>query len=215
MKTKSVVLINIVLTLLVLGFGLLFQSRFPDLMAVHWGADGQADGYGSSFVGLWLIPLMVIGLTLLLAGIPNIDPLKENIQKFRADYNLFILMFALYMLYFQTLTLAYNLGWIHNLNQYLLPAFGIFFFFVGQLIGKAHRNYFIGIRTPWTLNDERVWDETHKRAAVAFKGAGAITLLGIFLPAFGIWILLVSILGAALYSLILSYVLFRRYHPLC
>ncbi|MHB8135070.1 MAG: SdpI family protein [Anaerolineaceae bacterium] len=213
MKTKVVVLINIFLSVLVLVFGLQSRSAFPDPMAVHWGASGQADGYGSVFTGVWLIPLMVVGLTFLLAAIPYIDPLRENIKKFSGEYNLFILIFAIYMLYVQMLSLAYNLGWISNLNPYFIPAMGILMIFVGQLIGKAHRNYFIGIRTPWTLQDERVWNETHKRAGLIFKISGAISLLGIFFPNYAIWILLVPILFAAFYSIVLSYVLYQKYNP--
>jgi len=213
MKTKVVVIINSILSALVLIFGLQSRAAFPDPMAVHWGISGQADGYGSVFTGIWLIPLMVIGLTFLLAGIPAIDPLRDNIKKFAGEYNLFILIFAISMLYVQMLSLAYNLGWINNINPYFIPTIGILMIFVGQLISKAHRNYFIGIRTPWTLQDERVWDETHKRAGRVFKISGVLSLFGIFFPNYAIWILMVPILFAAFYSIVLSYVLYRKYNP--
>jgi len=212
MKSKSIVVINFLLSLLVLGFGLIMKPRLPQPMAVHWGANGVADGYGSTFTGIWLLPIMVVGLTLLLLVIPSIDPLKENIRKFSGDYNLFILMFAIFMLYMQMLTLAYNLGWILNLNTYILPAFGIFMIFVGQLVGKARRNYFIGIRTPWTLQDERVWDETHKKGGIAFKIGGVIALFGILFPSMGIWLLTVPLLLAAVYAIALSYFLYQKYN---
>lgn len=213
MKTKVVVIINSILSALVLIFGLQSRAAFPDPMAVHWGISGQADGFGSVFTGIWLIPLMVIGLTFLLAGIPAIDPLRDNIKKFAGEYNLFILIFAISMLYVQMLSLAYNLGWINNINPYFIPTIGILMIFVGQLISKAHRNYFIGIRTPWTLQDERVWDETHKRAGRVFKISGVLSLFGIFFPNYAIWILMVPILFAAFYSIVLSYVLYRKYNP--
>jgi uncharacterized membrane protein len=213
MRKKTVIIINGLLAMLVLGFGLMMQSRYSQPMAIHWGSGGQADGYGSNFTGIWLIPIMVVGLSLLFLVIPTIDPLKENISKFIGEYNLFILMFALFMLYIQMLTLAYNLDWINNLNPYIMPAMGIFMIFVGQLVSKARRNYFIGIRTPWTLQDERVWDETHKQGGLAFKVCGAIALLGIFFPKASLWLLMIPLILTTTYTIVLSYILYRKYHP--
>jgi uncharacterized membrane protein len=213
MKSKTVIIINGLLAMLVLGFGLMMQSRYSQPMAIHWGSGGQADGYGSNFTGIWLIPITVIGLSLLFLAIPTIDPLKENISKFIGEYNLFILMFALFMLYIQMLALAYNLDWINNLNPYIMPAMGIFMIFVGQLVSKARRNYFIGIRTPWTLQDERVWDETHKQGGLAFKISGAIALLGIFFPKASLWFLMIPLILTTTYTIVLSYILYRKHHP--
>ena len=110
MKTKWAIIVSIILSLAVLVFGLVVEASFPAQMAVHWGANGEVNGYGSHFTGIWLLPLMVIGLTFLLAFIPNIDPLKKNIETFREEYNLFIVIFAVYMNYIQLLTLLANMG---------------------------------------------------------------------------------------------------------
>ena len=213
MKSKTVVLINVLLGILVLGFGLIMQPQYLQPMAIHWGASGQVDGYGSNFTGIWLIPIMVIGLSQLLLAIPFIDPLKENIRKFIGEYNLFVFMFAFFMLYIQMLALAYNLGWINNINPYIMPAMGVFMIFVGQLVSKARRNYFIGIRTPWTLQDERVWDETHKQGGLAFKISGLLALFGILFPSIGLWLLMIPLLITVIYTIALSYYLYRKYHP--
>ncbi len=212
MNSKTVIIINVLLAILVLGFGLIMQSRFPQPMAIHWGESGQADGYGSNFTGIWLIPIMVVGLSLLLKVIPSIDPLKENIRKFIGEYNLFVFMFAVFMLYIQMLALAYNLDWINNINPYIMPALGVFMIFVGQLVSKARRNYFIGIRTPWTLQDERVWDETHKQGGLAFKISGIIALFGILFPSIGMWLLMIPLMITVIYTIALSYFLYRKYH---
>ena len=94
----------------------------------------------------------------------------------------------------------------------MLPAMGLFFFFVGVLLGKAKQNYFIGIRTPWTLQDERVWNETHQRGALVFKISGVIALLGIIFPSLSIWFLLVPVLLATVYIVAYSYFVYRRLH---
>ncbi len=213
MKTKTVLIINLFLAAAMAAIGVILQPRFPELMATHWGSAGEVNGYGSHFVGIWLMPLMVAGLTLLLVFIPLIDPKRVNIEKFRGSYNLFILLFGFYMLYIHLLTLLWNLGWHFNFTTYMLPAFGIFEIFLGQMVRKAKQNYFIGIRTPWTLQDERVWDETHRQGGIAFTLSGVIALFGILIPALAIWLLLVPVMLASVYSIVLSYVLYQRYNP--
>ena len=165
MNTKWTIIVTLLLAAAVLGLGLILEPQFADPMATHWGAGGEANGFGSHFVGIWLIPLMLVGLNGLFLLIPNIDPLKKNIAKFRKEYNGFILVINVFMVYVQVLILIWNTGNHFNLTTYMLPAMGVFIFYAGVLISKARRNYFIGIRTPWTLQDERVWDETHQLGA--------------------------------------------------
>ncbi len=132
MKTKTVLIFNLILSAALLTAGLLLAPQFPEQMATHWGANGEVNDYGSQFIGIWLLPLMVAGLTLLLIGLPMIDPKRANIEKFRPFYNIFILLFGIYMMYIHTLTLAWNLGYSFNFNTYILPAFGIFTIFLGR-----------------------------------------------------------------------------------
>ena len=77
------------------------------------------------------------------------------------------------MSYIHLLTLLWNLGWIFDLVAWMSPAFAVLLFFAGVLMGKAQSNWFIGIRTPWTLSDNRVWEQTHRIGGIAFKVCGA------------------------------------------
>ena len=89
--------------------------------------------------------------------------MKANIAKFRGAFNLFIVFMTLFLMYVQGLTLAWNLGFTHfKMSKSLLPAVGLLFIMIGFMIRKAKRNFFIGIRTPWTLSSDKVWDETHR-----------------------------------------------------
>lgn len=213
MKTKWTIILTLLLAAAVLALGLILEPQFPAQMATHWGSNGAVNGYGSHFIGIWLIPLMLVGLNGLFLLIPNIDPLKKNIAKFRKVYNGFLLVINVFMVYVQVLTLIWNTGNHFNMTTYMLPALGLFIFYAGFLIGNARRNYFIGIRTPWTLQDERVWDETHKLGAKIFKVSGILTLVGIFFPNLILWFMMVPLLGGSLFTIVYSYVLYRRYHP--
>ena len=131
-------------------------ARMPEPMVSHWNAGGIADGYISRFWGMMLMPLMTTGLTLVLFFIPRIDPLKANIAKFRAAYDWFIVFLIGYMLYLYVLTLLWNLGTRFDILQVMVPAIAVPLFAAGLLVERARRNYFIGIRTPWTLSNDEV-----------------------------------------------------------
>ena len=213
MKARTVLIWTIILCVAAIGLGLVLEPRFPDPMAIHWNEQGEADGYGSRFMGIWFLPLMTIGLTLLLLGVPQIDPLKKNIEKFRKEYYTFILLFVFFFIYLHVISLLFNLGLRFNFLSLMIPAFGGFFYYIGVMMEKAKRNYFIGVRTPWTLADEEVWNETHRVGAKGFKIAGVSTLLGVVFPVLAIWVMLVPILVVSVYVVVYSYVVFRRLHP--
>ena len=144
----------------------------PEKMASHWNIKGEVDGYMSRFWGLFLMPFILFGLGLLFILILRIDPLKENIEKFKKYYDGFIILFFIFMLtiYFQVI--LWNLGIKIGPNVILPVGLGVLFFYVGILCENAKQNWFIGIRTPWTLSSEKVWDKTHKIVGKLFKIAG-------------------------------------------
>ena len=184
-------------------------ARMPEPMVSHWNAGGIADGYISRFWGMMLMPLMTTGLTLVLFFIPRIDPLKANIAKFRAAYDWFIVFLIGYMLYLYVLTLLWNLGTRFDILQVMVPAIAVPLFAAGLLVERARRNYFIGIRTPWTLSNDEVWMRTHRLGGLLFKIAAVITLLGVFWPGLAIWFILAPILLVTVSLIVASYVIFR------
>lgn len=199
-----------VLVLLFFILAVAFYHSMPEVMASHWNARGEADGTISRFWGLFLIPLMSLVITVLLLTVPKIDPLKANIQKFKGYYYGFIDVFLVYFLYIYMLTLAWNLGWKFNFSQMIIPSLGILMFSLGILISKAKRNFFIGIRTPWTLSNDEVWDGTHRLGGRLFRIAGIIILLLSFVPDIAIYVLLGVDLGIVIWLVAYSYVLYRR-----
>lgn len=210
MKAKTVFIWVIILAVGALVLGLALEPRFSDQIAIHWDEQGVADGFGSRFMGLFFMPILIVGMSLLLLGIPQIDPLKKNIEKFRNEYYVFILIFACYFAYIHVLTLLYNVGLKFNMLAMMIPAMVGFFYYVGMMLGKAKQNYFIGIRTPWTLQDEDVWNETHVVGSKGFKLAAIVGLIGAVFPSLAIWFLMLPLLVVALYTIIYSYVAYRR-----
>ncbi len=210
MSTKLSITLIAILILAGIIAGFVIYPRLPEQVASHWNANDEVDGYMSRFWGVALMPLITLGMTALFLVIPAIDPLKANIAQFRGAFNSFIVLIIAFMLYIHGLTLAYNLGYIFRMSLALIPALGLLFVFAGVMMGQAKRNYFIGIRTPWTLANDTVWDETHKLGSKLFIAAGSLSLLTIFLGENGFWLMMALILGAALIPVVYSYVLFAR-----
>ena len=161
---------------------------------------------------MFLLPLITLGMFLLFLLIPNIDPLKANIAQFRDVFNLFIALIVAFMVYLYFLTLRWNLGYTDfAMSKAMLPAMGILFFFVGYMLRKAKRNFFIGIRTPWTLSSDAVWNETHRIGAVLFMISGALAFIGGFFGGMtAFWMMFTPLVGSTLFLLVYSYVLYQR-----
>jgi uncharacterized membrane protein len=189
---------------------LALYGRMPEPMASHWNAVGDVDGYISRFWGVFLLPFTVVGLTLLLSVIPAIDPLRANIERFRETYDWFVVVFLGYMLYIYIMTLLWNLGVRFDFGLLLVPAMAGLFFFIGVLVERARRNYFIGIRTPWTLANDEVWNRTHKLGGTLFKASAVLILLGLFWPDLIIWFIMVPVFLAAIVSIVASYLFYRQ-----
>ncbi|GAB4419991.1 MAG: SdpI family protein [Anaerolineales bacterium] len=211
MSTRTTIFATIFMIAFVLAFSVSVYDRLPEQMASHWNESGQVDGYMSRFWGAFMMPVLVTAMLGLFLLIPNIDPLKANIAKFREQFNTFITLIVAFMVYVHILTMIWNLGYDQfNMGTAMIPALGLLFIFAGLMMRKAKRNFFIGIRTPWTLSSDRVWDETHRIGASLFIASGILAMLGVFFADYAIWLVLVPVLGSTLFLLVYSYVLYQR-----
>lgn len=211
MSTRTTIFATIFLVAFALAFSISVFNRLPDQMASHWNTANQVDGYMSRFWGAYLMPVVAVGMLALFLVIPNIDPLKANIAKFRNYFNAFIALMVAFLVYVHILTLLWNLGYDQfNMGTAMLPALGLIFVFAGIMMRQAKRNFFIGIRTPWTLSSDYVWDETHRIGSTLFIASGILALLGAIFAEYAVWFILIPVLGSTLFLLVYSYVLYQR-----
>jgi len=210
MKIHKGEAISLILTILLFGVAWYFYPQLPERVASHWNMKGEVDGYMGRFWGAFLFPFIVMGMLLVFLLIPRIDPKKQNIEKFRAHFDHFVLSFLLFMSYVYGLTLAWNLGSQFNITQWLSPAFAVLFYRIGVLIGHAEQNWMIGIRTPWTLSSSVVWQKTHRLGAKLFKVSAFIALLGFVLPDCAMWFVLIPVLVSSLWVCIYSYLEYKK-----
>lgn len=212
MSTRTTTILVLLMILGATIAGLLLWNRLPEQMASHWNINDQVDGYMPKLWGVFMVPLITLGMFVLFLVIPSIDPLKANIAQFREAFNLFIVLIVAFMLYIYGLTLAWNLGYTgFKISTSMLPALGLLFIFIGFMLRQAKRNFFIGIRTPWTLSSDQVWHKTHQLGSILFMASGALAVVGSF---FGgttaFWMLMIPIFGSTIFLVIYSYILYRR-----
>jgi len=212
MNTRTTTIISLILIVAATLAGLLLWNKFPEQMASHWDINDQVNGYISRFWGVFMMPIVTLGMLLLFLVIPNIDPLKENIAQFRETFNLFITFIIGFMLYIHILTLLWNLGYTNvGIGKSMLPAMGLLFILIGSMLRKSKRNFFIGIRTPWTLSSDSVWDKTHQLGSILFMASGVFAIIGgLFGGMTAFWFLFVPLIGSTVFLLMYSYVLYQQ-----
>ena len=200
------------LILLILSFAASFFAYpyLPDKIAIHWNMEGNADGFSGKAFGLFLVPIISIFFYMLLLLMPKIDPLKKNIDKFSGYYYGFINIFLAFMLYLHIITIAQNSGFAFNMAYALIPAMAVLFFIVGMVLEKAKMNWTMGIRTPWTMSSENVWNKTHKLGAKCFKAAAVASLAGLAFPKYAFFVFMAALILAGLVPVVYSYVEFAR-----
>lgn len=191
--------------------GRAFYPHLPTLVASHWNAQGNVDGYASRGGEVFAVPIIFLIVALLLYAVPRIDPHRKNIEKFRKYYDYFLIAFAIFFYYLYLVMLLWNVGYQFNTVLALLPALAALFYLLGLILPHTEQNWTMGIRTPWTLSSETVWKKTHIVGGWAFKAYALIILCGILLPLSAtIWLIVLPIIIIALGLVVYSYVLYEK-----
>ncbi len=208
MRKSELLIIGIILCSFVISIYL--YPSMPTQIASHWNAQGRVDDYIPKFWGLFLLPFTLVGLLLLFMIIPKIDPLKTNIEAFRKHYDRFIVIVIIFLFYVYFLTIIWNLGVRFDMIQYMIPALGLLFYYMGIMLEKVKMNWFIGIRTPWTLSSEAVWNKTHKIGGKLFKIAGIVTLFGSLFKDYMLFFILIPVILVTTYTIVYSYLEYQK-----
>ncbi|WP_227376139.1 SdpI family protein [Haladaptatus halobius] len=210
MKGRTKYFVALAFVVVAFGVSAYYYPQMPEQMATHWNASGDADGTMPKLWGLFFLPALTAGLLVLFAVIPKIDPLGENVEAFREHYDLFVVLFVAFMLYVHLLVVLWNLSYRFEFTAVLAPAIGALYYFVGTLMNRVERNWFVGVRTPWTMTSNKVWRKTHSRAGPLFKLAGLVALLGVLVPGYAVYLIAGPAIVVALYLTVYSYVEYRR-----
>ena len=188
-----------------------FYANFPEQVPIHWNAAGEPDNYGSRALGAFLFPAIIIGMYVMFLFLPLIDPKKQRYDQFKKVYHIFktILLFVFTVIYFIA---SFNaLGFFVPIEIWIPVLIGLLFIVLGNYMSKIKPNWFVGIKTPWTLSSEEVWNKTHRVGGKVFIASGFLFLITPFIPLiFKTTLFVINILFILVGTVGYSYWLYRQ-----
>ncbi len=188
-----------------------FYAHFPTQVVTHWNFQGQANGYSDRALGAFLFPGIILGIYLLFLVLPILDPKKERYEESIGPYNIFknLLVVVLTIIYF--IASISNLGYAFNVGYFVAGIIGLMIMIMGNYMGKLKPNWFVGIRTPWTISSENVWTKTHRLGGILMMIFGVVIIISPWLPeTLAMVLFIVSAIAFSLGSMIYSYVIYRQ-----
>jgi uncharacterized membrane protein len=200
-----------IIALLAAAFSAWAWPRLPDVVTTHWGFDGKPNGWSPRWVAAVLLPLFLLALPLIFRVLPRIDPKGENYSKFSDAFWLIGNSVVLFLAGVHVVVLLNAMGYPVDMNLVIGVGVGLLFTVMGNYLGKVQPNWFMGVRTPWTLASEQVWRKTHRTAGWLFVGTGLFIAVAAFIPSVSVGsVMVVAIVIAAIIPVVQSYVLWKR-----
>ena len=191
-----------------LGISAWAYSSLPESIPAHWNIHGRVDGHGSRAT-VFFMPAVAFGMLLFFALLPALSPRQFEVDSFRSTYLYLMVVVTGLLVYLQGVILMATFREIgggprFDLGRALLFGLFVFFGLMGNVMGKVRKNFYIGIRVPWTLASDRVWNDTHRLAAWLMV-AGAV--VGLILVVVGAPIIapFVVLIGSLLIPVVYSF----------
>lgn len=207
MRTKTALIVVVLLMAGSLAASLALYSSLPDRIPIHWNVHGKVDGWAEKSTGAFvLLGGLVLFLLFIIAG-EWLSPVNFKIEPFRASYNYLLVICAVLVAYLHGIVLMAGLSPERDFGRSMVGGLFLFFAWIANLLGKTRRNFFVGIRTPWTLASDEVWIATHRLGARILATVGITGAIGAWLGvplALCLVLLLAGLFVPVFYSLWLS-----------
>ena len=186
-------------------------NDLPDRLPTHWNIAGEPDAWSSRLKGAVMLPLAALVLWIVLHVLPLLDPLRKNYEKFRPTYDNTINLIVMFLAAAHVFILGVALGWPLDITRALPISIGVLSILIGNVLPRARRNWLFGVRTPWTLSNDRVWERTHRMAGYLFVALGVAVLVAAALPfSFSATVAFVGMATVAAVAFVYSYVAWRQ-----
>lgn len=204
-------IIPIIFIIASIVMGVVAYPHLPAEIPMQWGLDGGVNSYGSKLIALSTMSGLLIMMYVLLVLLPKVDPKKENYKRFTKTYYIIIYSTMGVLLAFQALSIFSSLHDHLDVSIAIFMLLGFLFIILGNYMQRAKQNFFLGIRTPWTLTNEEAWKKTHRLGSKLFVVAGICIIISGFLPnTLRGPIALAVIVITVFISYIASYIFFRK-----
>lgn len=196
---------------LVLLAWVIAYPKLPEQVPIHWNFNGEANGFASKISALFSTLGIMILLYVSMAFLPKVDPRKINYKYFSKSYHIMLNVILGVLFVINIMMLANAVGYDVPIGSIGPLVVGIIFMVLGNYMPQVRSNFFIGIRTPWTLSNDEVWKKTHRAASKIFFFGGLIMILTTFTPAFWKEVILFVVIAVTIIAPYLySYLLYRR-----
>jgi uncharacterized membrane protein len=210
--TRTYWIIAFLLVAIAAGATAWLYPSLPDQIPTHWNFRGEVDGYGGKWT-LFLFPMIMAGMLGLFYFLPALSPKQFEVDTFRSTY-LYIMVLVVGLFGYMHGVLLYVVhqavakGATVELGRAFIAGLFLFFTLMGNVIGKVRKNFYIGVRVPWTLASDRVWNDTHRLAAWVMVAAG---LIGFVITISGLSIIfaIIVLVSSALIPVIYSFVHYK------
>ena len=201
---------SILLTVVSLLLSLTVFSSLPEQIPAHWNVHGTVDRFAPKLT-VFIFPGIIFLITILFQFMRRTDPNSDNYDKFQREYHRYTFVIGLVFFAVQIMTIAAAFRMDFNVNLIFCLGIGSLFIFIGNLLPKTKHNYFIGIRTPWTLADEQNWFRTHRIAGKIWVLGGLIVALTALAPeSFQVPVFLTVLAVMVVTPFVYSYTDFRK-----
>ena len=190
--------------------GLNRADKMPDQVPIHWNVHGEVDGYMSKPWGIYLFLLITLAIAMLFPILSRIDPKKGNYALFRKSWIAIQTVIVVFFAYLYFVSLLVSLKPEYQIIPFVMTGIGVLFMLIGNYLGKVRQNYFVGIRTPWTLANEDVWNKTHRFGGWMFVLAGIMLLFNALFQFHVVAVTVIAIVMAAIVPLVYSYLIFPK-----
>lgn len=192
--------------------GMLMYPYLPDIIPAHWNIEGEPDRWGQKNITLWIIPLVALVITFLFPFFQHIDPKSKNYNQFSGAWNGIQTIIIGFLTYTYVVSLYISLfpEKSSQMQPMMLSALGTLFVFLGNYMGKIRQNYFVGLKTPWTLSDPIVWQKSQRVAGWSFVFGGIIFLIEAWLQWQVKYVFWISIPLIVLIPIVYSYLLSQK-----
>jgi uncharacterized membrane protein len=191
--------------------GLVLYDSLPDQIPSHWNIAGEVDSYVNKDLGIYLFPGITLFMVILFPILSMVDPRREKYKTFKRSWYILQMAIVLFFAYMYAVTLYLTFHPEASMIKFMFIGMGILFIVIGNCLGKIRQNYFVGIKTPWTLDNEEVWNKTQRMGGLAFLIAGLILLINAFIQWQLVASMIVAILIAAIWPILYSYIVFKRF----
>jgi uncharacterized membrane protein len=196
----------IVLTIIPIIYLLNNWSTLPDQVPIHFDPGGDPNGYGSKLIYIFL----PIGVYFIMLVLPYIDPRKSNYEIFGSTYFKLRVILCLFFGIIDTIVVYNTLNGIEKMGLLLPISVFLLFTLLGNYMGNFRPNYFVGIKVPWTLNNDVVWTRTHKMAGKLWFWGGLIGIASLFFVKNFALVMVPIIILIIVVPIVYSYIIYQK-----